>query len=369
MRKNPFLYFTVGVFLFLGFGLIVSSCDHPSTEATLSKPITPTGLDSSEVDTAFITQVPEGLTVTGKVAFNEDKIIKIFPLVSGPVRKINVEVGDYVAKGQVLAEIFSSEIAGIEKDYLQATSEYQLAQRNLEIAKDMQVNGIYSLRDVSQAKKDFDLASVELNRTLKVKKLYGASPSSLYIIRAPISGYIVEKNATEGTEIRTDNNQNLFTIGSLEQVWVIAHVYESDIHSVDLGNLASVTPLAYPEKTFKGSVSKIYNLIDPDSRTESIRISLDNTDLLLKPEMFVTVQLTNQGSKQNGIRVSKSAIIFDKDQHYVVLIGTDGKKQITRVDLLKTLGNDCFIKPSKSIPLGCYILKENSLLVFNALKQ
>ena len=96
--------------------------------------------------------------------------------------------------------------------------------------------------------------------------------------------------------IRADNATNLFTIADLKNVWVIANVYESNIGLVHLNDNVNVTTLAYPDKSFKGKVDKIMNVLDPVNKVMKVSIVLPNPGYLLKPEMFAKVELKDNGT-------------------------------------------------------------------------
>ncbi|MFX8266578.1 efflux RND transporter periplasmic adaptor subunit, partial [Acinetobacter baumannii] len=78
-------------------------------------------------------------------------------------------------------------------------------------------------------------------------------------IKAPISGFIVQKNITNNTSIRSDNGTNLFTISDLKKVWIQANVYEANISKIHVGETVSVTTVSYPDRIFKGTIDKIVN--------------------------------------------------------------------------------------------------------------
>src|SRR5476651_1095296 len=110
----------------------------------------------------------------------------------------------------------------------------------------------------------------------------------------------------------------MFTISDMREVWIWANVFESDISKVKEGYTARITTLAYPGKVFFGKVNEISSVLDPDNKVMKIKIELPNPDMLLKPQMFTNVVITNS-EKTQSVSVPSKAIIFDSSKNYVVV--------------------------------------------------
>ncbi len=125
-------------------------------------------LKTIEIDTVANSRVLNTLTLTGKVDFNEDNVIKIVPTISGQVSEIKVMTGDYVTKGQVLAVIKSSDMASYSNDYTTAKSNVDIAKKNMEATDDMYKSGLASQRDQLTAQEGYNQAV----STLKKRNVY-----------------------------------------------------------------------------------------------------------------------------------------------------------------------------------------------------
>lgn len=125
--------FTIQTFsLAMLIALAISSC-HDKPEPTEEKKgyVLPDSLlKTIEIDSVTSSRVMNTLTLTGKVDFNEDNVIKIFPTISGQVSEIKVMPGDYVKQGQVLAVFRSSDMAGYSNDFVNARSNLEIAKEN-----------------------------------------------------------------------------------------------------------------------------------------------------------------------------------------------------------------------------------------------
>ena len=166
-------------------------------------------------------------------------------------------------------------------------------------------------------------------------------------------------------QLRSDQNDEMFTISGLENVWVMADVYESDISKVHEEAPVRITTLAYPGKEFAGHIDKVYNMLDNESKTMNIRIKLTNENYLLKPGMFTNVFVISKSSDRKLPRIDSHAIVFEGGKNYVVTVADNGKLEIKEVEIYKQLSKDCYL--SSGLTEGERILNKNTLLVYNAL--
>src|SRR5215467_1013731 len=162
------------------------------------------------LDTVKSESVMGDLKLSGKISFNEDNVVKVFPQVSGHVGDVKVSLGDFVHKGQLLATVRSSDMANYFNEYKSAQSELEIAKKNMDVTADMKNSGVSSEKDYLTAQSEYHKALAEFNKVKEVLKIYGGgtqvsdSAGSGYKIKAPISGFIVEKNVNTGMELRAD---------------------------------------------------------------------------------------------------------------------------------------------------------------------
>lgn len=319
-----------------------------------------------EIDTVRLSKVENEIKLIGKVTVNEEKVVKLYPLVSGLVTKVKVELGDNVTKGQTLAVIKSSEVANIENDLITAQSNLAVAKRNLSAIEDMYKSGITSEREYIAAQKDGLKAESELKRVNNIIGIYGSSENSEYIVKSPINGYIVEKFITPNMQIRSDNSSNLFSISDLKNVWVIANVHESDIANIKEGEKVTITTIPYPNKYFTGNIDKVYNVLDPDNKTMKVRIQLDNKENLLKPEMFANV-MVHQIKDSSMLAVPAKSIVFDRNKYWVVNYIDKCDVKVRQVDIMISTSLYSYIR--SGLKSGEKVITKNQLLIYNALNQ
>jgi cobalt-zinc-cadmium efflux system membrane fusion protein len=364
------------IFLLSALVFLATSCGKDKPPVKLEEQSGKTRLELSEsqmahvkIDSIHQQLMAEQLTAVGEVSFAEDNVVRIYPVVSGTVEKIFVSLGDYVQKGQRLATLLSMDMSQIQRDYNVAKSNFSVEEKNLARAQELFSAGMMSEKEFANARKDYNNALSELNERTQILKLYGGSSSDLdaiYNVVAPRSGYIVERNVTEGTQIRNDNNTNIFTISDLKVVWVWANIPESDLSKVAEGDEVQVKTIAYPDKVFKGNVKKIGTMLDPSSRVIKIRTELNNSEGLLKPEMFASIVVTSR-QRLSIKAVPQSSVILENNHYYVMREIGDKKFEKVVVTIGKTFGN--YYEVSSGLKIGDRVVSDGSLFVLTAFNR
>ena len=361
----------IPVILFLllsSIGLFQMGCTETAKKpAERQKYLIPDSiLKKMVIDTVTECPLVDAITLTGSVDFNQDNQVNIYPLVSGNIEDVKVQLGDHVTAGQVLAVVKSSEMAGYSSNLVNAETNLRVAKKNLEAQKDLFSSGLASQLDVTSAQSNYDQAVAQLEMVKRVLKINGNNTQGDYVIKAPISGFIVQKNITNNTAIRADNGANLFTISDLKNVWIQANVYESNISKVHMGDPVSITTVSYPDRVFTGKIDKILNVLDPSNKVMKVRIVLSNNDYALKPQMFTRVVVTNQQNTK-AICISSKALIFDQSQYFVLKYKGKGEADITHVQVLNTLGDKAYL--SEGVTKGDRIVGSEAILIYDALNN
>ncbi|RKR80021.1 cobalt-zinc-cadmium efflux system membrane fusion protein [Mucilaginibacter gracilis] len=319
------------------------------------------------VDTAKTTSMKDELNLSGEVSNDDNNVVKVFPFSSGQVIDVKVSLGDKVSKGQTLAMMRSADIAGNYTDLSSTQSDVAVTKRQLEQAEYLYKNGIASERDYTEAKENYNKAVAANNKVKSQLTINGGgntAANGMLIIKAPQNGYIVEKNITSGSFIRQDNNGSMFTISNMKDVWIWANVFESDISKVKVGYTAKVTTLAYPDKVFMGKVNEVSSVLDPDNKVMKIKIALPNPDMLLKPQMFTNVTITNNENKQS-VAIPAKAIVFDNSKNFVVVYNSKCDLKVREVSVIKTVDDVTYI--ASGLNPGDKVISKNQLLLYDAL--
>ena len=355
--------------------LAVAACG-PKKEADANIPTSAADSTASFLTDSVRRMNPENeLTLNGTVTFDQDNVVRVFPLVSGNVEKASVTLGTYVKKGQGLAMIRSGDISNYVNNYQADKADLEVAQQALKNTDAQFKAGFASQTDMLTVKNNLKKAQEELGKSTNVLRVYGGSSANngqpYFTVKAPISGYIVEKNVNTGQDLRSDNQNPLYTISSLQRVWVMANVYEQDIPQIKQGEAVEVQVLAYPDRTFRGHINNVSSVLDQQARVLKVRIVLDNKAGLLKPDMFATihVQVGNNGGNVPGgssLAVPQKAVVFDRDHYYVILKTGPEKYEAREVSVQKNTTRYAFVTGGNLKP-GDTVVTEGSLLLYNDL--
>src|SRR5882757_3745419 len=350
------------------FGLMLQGCHHAENADDQKEQkfeVTDTLLNSLLIDTVKEASALSEINLTGSIAPDENKTVKIFPMVSGVAQDVHVQLGDVVSQGQTLAIMKSAEMAAFTKDYISAEADVRSAKRTYESTQDLYKSGLASQKELEQAQSDYQKAVAEGKRAGAVISI-NKSNANGYEVKTPLSGYVVEKNLTNNTQVRADNSQNLFTIADLSTVYVLVNVYESDISKIQAGDPVKITTLSYPDKTFEGKIDKIDNMLDPDNKAMHARIRIGNPGNLLKPGMFANI-LIKAKSGESLPEVNSRALVFDNDKNYVIVVDGKAKVHIKPVNIAKTVEDRAYI--SKGLKPGDRVIASRQVYLYESLKD
>jgi cobalt-zinc-cadmium efflux system membrane fusion protein len=278
---------------------------------------------------------------TGSVTPDVERSVPVVSLASGRVVEIHGKLGDDVRKGQLLLKVLSNDISNATQTYQQAKADEALARKQLDRAKLLYEHGAVSLNELQVAEGTEEKAKVALSAAAQFLRTLGGDPDSgaaIVNIQAPETGTIIEQNVVLSATVRSDSPQPLFTIADLSRVWVLCDVYENDLPSVKVGDIADVQLNAYPDRVFHGRISNIGKVLDPNLRTAKVRIAMENPGIM-RSGMFVTATFYGQ-QRRSYAAVPSSAIIHLHDRDWVFL--PDGKGQFRRHEITsgKITGND-----------------------------
>lgn len=356
-----------GSILMYAMAILLGGCaeKHQGEMATAFS-MSETMMQKCSFEEATLSDVKNEIRLFGKILANNNKVAQVNPVVSGVVKSINVGLGDYVNQGQVLATIQSSEVAAFRKEKTDAINDLAIAEKEYQVAKDLFEGKLNSERDVKVAEQKVEKAKSEMDRINEIFNIYGLTQSDYFKVKAPISGFIFSKNITINEQLRSDLSDPMFTIAEIKDIWAVANVNESDISKIEVGQSVVVNTLAFPDFHYKGNIEKIYNVIDPETRSMKIRVNIPNSDFKLKPEMNCTVEV-HFNEPQQMIRIPSSAVIFDKSKYWAMVFHDKHNIETREVEVYKQFREDTYIY--KGLKVGEKVIAENGLLVYDALND
>ncbi len=271
----------------------------------------------------------------GTVDFDNDHSTSVVSPFTGPVTRTLVSLGQHVVKGQPLALVKSADYASAIGAYRKAVVTARNAGRLAQADRDLAAHNGISVREAAQA--ETDAASAEADREAALQTLISlnvdrgtiaavqagrATRGPGGVIRAPVSGVVVDKQITPGQLLQAGSTP-AFTVANLSQVWVLAQLSSSDLQAVAVHDPADINP-GNGTGIFHGSVDTISATVDPNTRAVAVRIVAPNPGDLLKKQMYVGVTIQSR-RVSTGLLVPVSAVLRD-DQNlpFVYLSLPDG---------------------------------------------
>jgi len=316
----------------------LSACDsNPSSHADVAPPLPVPRLVRQSGDgavlqlsgeqipgmtTAEVTQIelPGVLETNGHVDFDDKRVATISSRVAGRIDNVRVSQWDNVRRGEPILSLYSPDFMTAEAEYLQAQTTAQVSSApglgggGLNLGPAMLAAAKRKLELLGMS--DADIAAIR-------------SPTPTVWMRAPIGGTIVDNKAVRGAAVNPGDE--LFTVGTLDQVWIVASIYEDDLSRVNLGQPLEAVTTAYPDLAFKGFISRISPDVNPDTHTLEIRCQVENTDGKLKPQMLARVSIVTRPGE--ALSVPMEALVFDTNDYYVYVDVGGGRYERRKVQI------------------------------------
>ena len=273
---------------------------------------------------------------TGTVDWNADHTTQAITQVNGPISRLLVDNGAAVTVDQPLLYVSSPDVAGAISTYKKAQNRMEFSKRTLDRSKDLLEHKVIATKDMEAAEQDYNDARAEVENDLQALKIFGVSQKEIdeaqrqgvpinpqLAVRSPISGIVVQKLVTPGLVIQAGTTA-CFTISDTSTVWVMGHIYDRDLEAVRIGDEVEETDPSF-HRVFHGVISYIDALIDPATRTTSVRIVTKNPDGLLKKDMFVDAVIHTRTAKSVLAAPTSALLRNDENLPFVYVEAEPGK--------------------------------------------
>jgi membrane fusion protein, copper/silver efflux system len=255
-------------------------------------------------------ELPAVLEANGQVTFDDRSVSSIVSRVAGRIEQVRVSQWDNVWRGEPILALYSPDFMTAEAEYLQAKQTARLSG----------APGIAGMAGMAASMEDAAERKLELLGMEPADIRAIVDPSPTVWMRAPIGGTVIENKATRGAAVSPGDV--LYTVGTLNDVWITASIYEDDLARVHEGQSLEAVTTAYPDDVFKGVISRVSPGIDPATYTAQIRCTVVNPGLKLKPQMLARVRIVTRPG--TALVIAQQALVFDTDSYFAyVRVGPD----------------------------------------------
>jgi len=314
------------------------------------------------------------LETTGKVQFNEDRLVRVHAPVTGRVLEVLASPGDVVEPGRRLLVLDSPDLGTAKSDYAKAVADAERAEAALRLARELFEVKAIAQKEIREAENDYRKTLAERDRAASRLRTLGvreeqfkniaarADASTSVVMTAPKSGVVVERNVSSGQVVaygQSDTPVNLFVVADLSTMWVVADVYEPDVPKVHLGQAVTVTPPCCPGERYEGRLVYVADSIDKETRTLKVRVVVPNRGHALKAEMFVKVTIATGTSQV--LALPQSAVHREDGQTYVLVAKAEGGYERRLVKLGDDL--DGFVEIREGIAPEDRVVSGGSILL------
>jgi cobalt-zinc-cadmium efflux system membrane fusion protein len=300
--------------------------------------------------------VSDAITIGGRLTFDDLRVTHVFPPVNGRIQRVVAALGQRVRRGDPLAVLVSPDLGSAFSDELKAKADLIQAEHEVKRQRELYAVRASAQKDLEQAEGNFAKARAEYQRAQQKTRLLqqgqSDSVSQEFVLRSPIDGEVIARSANPGVEVQgaysgSGNVVELFTIGSIEDLWLMGDVYETDLPYVKRGAEVDLTVSIYPGRTFLGRVDWISDTVDPVLRTAKVRCVLKNQKGLLRPEMYEVVNVA--APPRHALTIPRDALLRLGDETDVFVEMPQDKDGRIPFRRKRVIANEQF--PGKTVPV------------------
>jgi cobalt-zinc-cadmium efflux system membrane fusion protein len=386
IRKEVGAGVVIAVAMVLAVALLESACGRgeatstkaaPSTNSTADPTVdlSPSQLNSVKIDTVGSYLFPVEKEAVGTISFADDLSVDVFPAYQGTIIKAFVELGAKVQKDQPLYTIKSPDLIQAESNLIGAAATFDLT--NKELARVDGLPGV-SQREKEQAISDQQTADGALKAAQDAVLVFGKTPVEVdqmiasrkidpaLVVRSPIAGKVTAFNAPAGLLVQPGNPPAPYSVANVSVKWMLANVPESENGFFQLGQPVTVKVMAFPDHTFKGKVSKIYETVDPNTHRVTIRSEVTDPKDELRPGMLANFVIRVRGPVE-ATAIPANGVVREPDGTMAAWITTDRRRFTERI--IKTgLRTDGQVQILDGLQRGELVVSDGAVFLSNMLE-
>jgi membrane fusion protein, heavy metal efflux system len=341
-------------------------------------------VEVSEKDLGLLKPEPVGerdfpveKTAVGSIDFNQDMTVQVFTPYPGRIVTLAAQLGDEVAKGQVLFTIDSPDLVQASSTLISAAGVLDLTSRNLTRAKALYQTRAWSQQQLEQAVSDQQTAEGALRAARDAVRIFGKTDADMdrmiqerrvdpiLVVLCPVPGKISARNAAPGLYVQPANPPAPYSVADVSTMWLLANVAESDVPAFRVGQPLKVKVSAYPDHLFEGHVTTIGLTVDPNTRRVLVRSEIKDPRHELWAGMFATFVIQT-GNPISSLAVPFAGVVREGDGTMVVWVTTD-RRHFTKRVVKIGLQADGYHQIVEGLQPGELVATEGALFLNNAL--
>lgn len=289
----------------------------------------------------FFADISEKLHVPGQIKVNETKLVQVGASFTGRIVEIYAHLGDNVVANAKLARMTSPELVRAQLAYLRANSLAVLAERAAIRARQLFAEDVISAAELQRRESESQVSSAELSAAKDQLFLLGINGQEIedltrygqilpsVVITAPRSGTVITRNVALGQVVQPSDQ--LFTLADLSELWVVGDVPEHAARFVEQGQYVEVRVPALENASFDGTIIFVSDIVNPLTRTVTVRTEVNNTKRKLKPDMLATVHIDEHARER--LVIPEGAVVREHNEDHVFVAQGDGGFALTQVKL------------------------------------
>jgi cobalt-zinc-cadmium efflux system membrane fusion protein len=311
------------------------------SEATLD--LSPSQLNAIKIGQVGTYLFPIEKETVGNISFADDLSVQVYPSYQGKIIKCFVGLGDQVRKGQALYTIDSPDLIQAESNLIGAAATLELTSKELVRARELYTTDVgVPQRELEQAISDQQTAEGALKAARDAVRVFGKSEAEMdqivasrkidpaLVVVSPISGQVTSFDGPPGLLVQPGNPPPPYTVSNVALKWMLGDVVESDIPLFRLGQAVQVKVTAYPEREFRGKISKIYAAVDPDTHRATIRSEVADPHNELRPGMLANFIIRVQNPVE-ATAVPANGVVREPDGTMTAWVTSDTHHFVQRV--------------------------------------
>jgi cobalt-zinc-cadmium efflux system membrane fusion protein len=362
--------------LFFLLALVIAGCGSRPVPANQTSASSSSGDNSASsgfqlpedargvrMTTVALRHIFDYIEVSARIQPDPTRVVRVFSPVGGRLVSVDVKPGDHIRKGQVIAELQSSDIAALRSEHAKARADADAKRKVLARAELLYQNEALSQKEYQQAQADAQMAEAEQRRTEAALHVLGISPegtSNGFTVVAPRDGVVLDIGAAPGEFSKSlEASAPVCTLADLSHVWAVGELYERDVAASRVGAETEVRVASYPERKWKARVVALSGALDAATRTLKLRVELPNPDGKLKPEMFASIRIFR--SAKEGLVIPADAVLREGSSAYVFVqkSGRSFEKRVITVGESR----DGEVEVTAGLKQGEVIVTEGALLL------